>query len=68
MTYKIIGKYGWVGPIKNSINFSEAILSAYKLSSQEIEEMSSNAKKRIELYFSKDKYVKSHLDLYESLL
>lgn len=66
--YKIIGKYGWVVPIKNSIKFSEAILSAYKLSSQEIEELSFNAKKRIELYFSKDKYVKSHLDLYESLL
>lgn len=66
--YKIIGKYGWVVPVKNSIKFSEAILSAYKLSSQEIEELSSNAKKRIELYFSNDKYLKSHLDLYESLL
>lgn len=66
--YKIIGEHGWIVPIKNSIKFSEAILLAYELSPQESEELSFNAKKRIKLYFSEEKYVNSHFELYESLL
>ena len=67
-SYKIIGEHGWIVPIKNSIKFSEAILSAYELSPQESEELSFNARKRIKLYFSEEKYFNSHFELYESLL
>ena len=52
----------------NFLKFSDAILSAYKLSPEESEELSINAKKRIKLYFSQEKYINSHFDLYESLL
>ena len=58
--YKIIGEHGWIVPIKNSIKFSEAILSAYELSPQESEELSFNARKGLS-YTSQRRNMSIHI-------
>ena len=56
--------YSMLPEPKNTINTNNQIVEE----DQEIEELSFNAKKRIKLYFSQEKYVNSHFELYESLL
>ena len=66
-SHYIIGKYGWVVPVKNSFEFSKAILDAYNLSTIQKDKLSINSKNRIKSNFSKEEFVISYLNLYKSL-
>lgn len=65
---KIIGAEGWIVPVKNFNQYSDAIIASFNLNKKRRKELSLNAKRRIKLYFSNEKYVKSHFNIYRSLI